>query len=132
MACSNHTLIAVLCGVLGALVACGAGSDVRAVAQDEVPALAGDPATLLLDVRTPEEYAQGHVPGALNIPYDELGERLDELGTPREVVVYCESGRRAGIGAEVLLEAGYAVGHLEGDMSGWRRAGLPIESAASP
>ena len=60
---------------------------------------------VLLDVRTAEEYAEGHLPGARNIPVQELATRLDELG-PREtrVAVYCHSGRRSAA-AEALLRA---------------------------
>ncbi len=85
---------------------------------------------LVLDVRTPEEYAEGHVPGALNIPHTEVAARLDELAPyrDREIVLYCRSGRRAGIAAEVLKEAGFSrLAHLSGDMPGWAARGLPVE-----
>jgi rhodanese-related sulfurtransferase len=85
---------------------------------------------LILDVRSPEEFAQGHVPGARNIPHDQLEARLAELGSDRgrNLVVYCESGRRAGIAEGTLLAAGFsAVHHLEGDMKAWREAGRPSE-----
>lgn len=84
------------------------------------------PNALLLDVRTPEEYAQGHVPGAVNIPYDEVADRLDELegGKERAIVVYCESGKRAGRAESTLAAQGYTnLHHLEGDMKAWRAAG---------
>lgn len=83
---------------------------------------------LILDVRSAEEFASGHVPGAVNIPHTELGARLDELGNDRAkpVVVYCERGRRAGTAADVLLEGGFGnVLHLAGDMSQWRSEGRP-------
>jgi len=85
---------------------------------------------LLIDVRTADEFGMGHVPGAINIPYTELAERLGE-GRPtyeKSVVVYCESGRRAGIAEGILRQAGIDnIRHLEGDMAAWRDAGLPIE-----
>ncbi len=87
-------------------------------------------APLVLDVRTPKEYAESHVPGAVNIRHDELAARLAEVsaGHDDEVVVYCESGRRAGMAEGVLKQAGFGrVLHLEGDMAGWRKAGLPRE-----
>ncbi len=92
--------------------------------------IASGEAPLFLDVRTPAEFAGGHVPGAINIPHDALPARTAELakheGEP--VVVYCESGRRAAIAAAALQQAGFAeVRHLAGDMSGWRAAGLPVE-----
>jgi len=75
-------------------------------------------APLILDVRTEEEYQSGHIQDALNIPYDQLGDRLAELGIEKsdEVVVYCRSGRRAGIAQALLQAQGYTqvrdlVGH---------------------
>ena len=84
-------------------------------------------APLVLDVRSPEEFASGHVPGARNVAYDEVATRLAELGPAREVVVYCERGPRAAKAAAVLASAGFEVRHLTGDMSGWREQGLPVE-----
>jgi rhodanese-related sulfurtransferase len=85
---------------------------------------------LLIDVRTADEFRMGHVPGAINIPYTELAERLGEVRPNHEkgVVVYCESGRRAGIAEGILRQAGLDnIRHLEGDMAAWRDSGLPIE-----
>jgi phage shock protein E len=62
----------------------------------------------VVDVRTPEEFASGHVPGAVNIPYEEIGKRTSEIGpTSTAVVLYCRSGRRSAIAAESLQKAGY-------------------------
>ena len=85
---------------------------------------------LILDVRTPEEFSRGHVPGAVNVPHSEVTGRLAELGEDRSrpVVVYCESGKRAGMAEGELLAAGFTdVQHLEGDMRAWRSAGRPTE-----
>jgi phage shock protein E len=92
-------------------------------------------APVVLDVRTPEEYAAGHIPGALNIPHTELASRLGELsaGKSEEIVVHCASGKRAGIAERVLLDAGYTrVRDLDGHMSGWREAGYPLERLPAP
>lgn len=111
-------------------LACGPAAGVGAVAPADVLArIEGGNAPLLLDVRTPAEFAAGHVPGAVNIPLDALGERLDDLAREldREVVVYCERGPRAARAAASLAAAGFsAVRHLEGHMSGWQDAGLPV------
>jgi phage shock protein E len=62
----------------------------------------------VVDVRTAEEFASGHVPGAINIPYDEIGKRASEIGPPSTpVVLYCRTGRRSGIAVEALQKAGY-------------------------
>ena len=86
-------------------------------------------APLVLDVRSPAEYAAGHIPGARNLPYQDMPEQLTTLSTFRddEVVVYCEVGVRAGIAQNLLVQAGFTqVRPLVGDMRGWREAELPI------
>ena len=73
---------------------------------------------LLLDVRTPEEFAGGHVTGALNIPVQVLGQRLGDLPKEREIVVYCQSGGRSARAAADLRRVGYTV-HDLGGMGNW-------------
>jgi phage shock protein E len=93
---------------------------------------AHDSALVVLDVRTPAEFAAGHVPGAINVPHDQVEARLAELASLRDkdVVVYCGSGRRAALALEVLGRHGYAkLKHLDGDMQGWVAAGRPVEKA---
>lgn len=85
-------------------------------------------APLILDVRTAEEFAEGHVPGAILIPHDQLADRLSELGGATEVVVYCHSGRRAGWAGQTLDQAGIGVSQLQGSWLGWQKAGLPVET----
>lgn len=86
------------------------------------------PAPLLLDVRTATEFAEGRVPGAINIPVQELEARLAELPRDRELVVYCRSGRRAATASALLREHGYTqVREMEGSLLAWREKGLPIE-----
>jgi rhodanese-related sulfurtransferase len=82
---------------------------------------------VLLDVRTPQEFAEGHIAGAVNVPYDLLATRLAEVPKNKDVVLYCRSGRRAGIAAEVLAANGYTrLSHLEGDMIAWTEKGRPV------
>jgi hydroxyacylglutathione hydrolase len=82
----------------------------------------------VLDVRTPEEYAEGHVPGAVNVPHDQLASRLAEVPKDKDVVVYCRSGRRSALATDVLAANGYTrVSHLEGDMQAWLARGRPVE-----
>ena len=80
---------------------------------------AGSP---VLDVRTPEEFAAGHVPGARNLPVQGLVARIGELG-PRDVpvVVYCRSGARSASAASMLRQAGYAEVIDVGPMSAFPR-----------
>jgi len=81
----------------------------------------------VLDVRTPQEYAEGHVPGAVNVPHDQLASRLAEVPKDKDVVIYCKSGRRSALAADVLAANGYSrLSHLEGDMNAWVAKGRPI------
>jgi rhodanese-related sulfurtransferase len=74
----------------------------------------------LLDVRSPEEYARGHLPGALNIPVQELDRRVAEVGpTDGELVVYCRSGHRSSRAAEILRQHGFSKVHNLGPMTAW-------------
>jgi rhodanese-related sulfurtransferase len=74
----------------------------------------------LVDVRTPEEFASGHLPGAVNIPVDELPRRFRELGEKQKpVVVYCRSGARSSRAEGVLEENGFQHVHNLGPMSAW-------------
>ncbi len=85
---------------------------------------------LILDVRTPQEFQAGHVPGAMNIPHTDLARRLDEVRQyqAKEVVVYCELGGRAGVAGKILQDAGFSrLRHLEGDMAAWRQQQRPTE-----
>jgi len=88
----------------------------------------GATAPYVLDVRTAEEFVAGHVPGAVNIPHDQIPARLAEVPKDRDVVLYCRSGRRAVLAGEVLADNGYArLEHLQGDMLGWVEQGRPVE-----
>lgn len=90
--------------------------------------LARDDAPLLLDVRTPEEFAQGHVPGAVLVPHDQLASRLDEIPRDRWVLVYCRSGKRADAAEAVLAGAGYEVRQIEGSWLRWQEENRPVET----
>lgn len=94
---------------------------------------ARDGLVTVIDVRPPEEYAQGHIPGALNIPLDRLEDRLGELPPDREIVAYCR-GPWCVLSFEAvsrLRQAGMAARRLEDGLPEWRRAGLPIDSGDS-
>ena len=64
---------------------------------------------IILDVRAQEEYDQGHIPGAIVIPHTEIETRAEEELTDKDqqILVYCRSGRRSKLAADVLLELGY-------------------------
>jgi rhodanese-related sulfurtransferase len=88
-----------------------------------------DKQVILLDVRTVEEFEEGHIPNAVNIPHKELEARLAELTGAKntQVVIYCRSGRRAEVAREVLVKNGFnELDHLSGDFNEWSSNNLPI------
>jgi glyoxylase-like metal-dependent hydrolase (beta-lactamase superfamily II)/rhodanese-related sulfurtransferase len=89
---------------------------------DECEGLLGD--AFVLDVREPEEYASGHIPGALNLPQADLASRLQEVPHDRSVVVVCEAGVRSYRSAQFLQQAGFEhVTSLRGGTADWRASG---------
>jgi rhodanese-related sulfurtransferase len=90
-----------------------------------------DAGALVLDVREPDEWAQGHVPGATLIPLGELAARTGELPRDRDIVVICRSGNRSAQGRDILLGAGFpSVTSVGGGIAAWSAAGLPVEPGA--
>ena len=81
---------------------------------------------LLIDVRTAEEFASGHIEGAVNIPVEEIAGRLDEIPIDVPVVVYCRSGNRSATASGILTEAGYSQVNDLGGIQEWTTQGLPV------
>jgi sulfur-carrier protein adenylyltransferase/sulfurtransferase len=92
----------------------------------------------LIDVRQPEEYAEGHLPGATSIPLGELPGRIDEIDRSKLTLVYCRSGGRAGNGTALLTQSGFEQAHNIGGImeynglvaSGAPEAGMAVYDAA--
>jgi rhodanese-related sulfurtransferase len=82
---------------------------------------------VLLDVRTPAEFASGHIPGSINIAVEELPQRLAEVPQGQPVIVYCRSGNRSANALRILAGAGYSPVYDLGGIIDWSAAGLPIE-----
>lgn len=83
-----------------------------------------------IDVRSEAEYQAGHVPGAINVPHNQIDSHLAQIKHLKDqpVLLYCRSGRRAGLAAATLSELGFSqLYHLEGDMQGWTKKQLPEE-----
>lgn len=90
----------------------------------------GDDAFMVLDVRTPGEFSEGHLRGARNIDFTspEFRDRVRSLNRNRTYLVYCRSGNRSGNALEVFRELGFAsVLHMDGGTLAWNAAGLPLE-----
>lgn len=109
-------LVRLACSALLALGVTACGAD--RIASADARRLVSEEGATLLDVRTPAEYASGHVEGAVNVPVDEVAARLSEIPRDVPVVVYCRSGARSARASSTLREAGYDV-HDLGPRSAW-------------
>ena len=98
------------------LTACGQDKEndqgaayVNITAEEAKQIMDSEEGYIILDVRTQEEYDQGHIPGAIVISHEEIAEKAEEVLTDKDqlILVYCRSGRRSKIAAEALLELGY-------------------------
>ncbi len=89
------------------------------------------PQPYLLDVRHPDEYQAGHIPGARLIPLGELPRRIKDLPRDREIICVCRSGNRSHAATQQLKAAGYNAVNLQGGMINWSRHGLPIKKGSS-
>jgi rhodanese-related sulfurtransferase len=81
---------------------------------------------LLVDVRSGFEFASGHIPGAINIPMEEIEARLDDLDVNLPIILICQSGKRARMSASLLEPCQRQIAVLEGGTKAWIQAGLPV------
>ncbi|MGO9438832.1 MAG: rhodanese-like domain-containing protein [Terracidiphilus sp.] len=80
----------------------------------------------LVDVRSPTEFASGHLPGAINIPLEQIELRTADLHTPAPVVLVCQAGTRARLAQALLTDTGRPLLVLEGGTDAWLKAGYPV------
>lgn len=78
----------------------------------------------LLDVRTPPEFAEGHIPGAINIPLDDLRERTSELPRDQKIATYCQVGQRGYLAARLLNQRGFDAANISGGYRLWTNSSL--------
>ena len=84
------------------------------------------PNLVILDVRTADEYAQGHLKGAINIPLSDLPVQIGELDRNRPILIYCRTGVRSAQASTILVNAGFTqVYDMEGGLNAWINAGYP-------
>lgn len=128
-------LLVVAIVATGGLLLAGGGDEAAATEgstsrlltpQQYVDQFADSPDHILIDVRTAQEFDGGHIPGAINIPVNEVGSRLAEISADQTVVVYCRTGNRSAQAADTLEANGYTVYDLGGIVD-WQAAGLPVE-----
>lgn len=87
---------------------------IKQISWEQINSLPQDGSTLLLDVRTPEEYKKGHLEGFQNIPLDELRDRLSTLNPEKPAILLCQSGLRSYLGCRILAQYGFSCSHVAG------------------
>ncbi len=99
----------------------------KVTAPELISIMAGKEPLTLIDVRTPEEYGQGHIPGAVLVPLDTLKDIKKLPGSDGRVIIYCRSGKRSLTAIGILAEKGITtVEELEGGINAWKEAGGPL------
>jgi rhodanese-related sulfurtransferase len=117
---------------LTVVVACGGTTTVEVEVISPAAAaeaIADTPSVVVIDVRTPEEFAEGHLDGARNIDVlaADFRDRVAELDRDSDYLIYCRSGSRSADAASVLEELGFAsVDEIDGGIVAWQGAGLPV------
>lgn len=126
-----NKLITSLLAVAGITASCFAQNKVKVVAPEEFQNLIkSDTTAYVLDVRTAEEYAEGHLEGAANLDWlqeEAFIKSAKALAKDRMYYVYCRSGRRSNATATKMQSLGFKVVDMRGGFLAWTEAGLPIE-----
>lgn len=105
-----------------------ARNEIKVISVDEAALLVKDKTVVVLDIRSPEEFSEGHIEGALNINYheDDFETQIAKLDRDTKYILHCHSGGRSGNTEKLLESLGFNnVNHLKSGISGWRKAGLP-------
>lgn len=103
---------------------------IQVISMEKFEKLSSKKKNMVLDVRTPEEVAEGHLPGAVNINFlgDNFSSELNNLNKNKTYLLYCRSGSRTRRAADQMQKAGFKkVYMLEGGITAWKEAGKPIE-----
>jgi rhodanese-related sulfurtransferase len=125
-------LLAALLGATALLAGCSSSTESSAVSTvppSEFVTAMSQPGTVIVDVRTPGEFAAGHVDGAVNIDVDsaDFGTQIAALPKETTYAVYCRSGRRSAIASDQMADAGFtSVVNLDGGVADLQAAGAPI------
>jgi phage shock protein E len=122
-------IVVVAAVILLVILATNGGSPAPAEISVADAATKRDQGAFILDVRTPEEWEQFHIPDSTLIPLDELEARVDEVPSDQEVVVVCRTGNRSQQGRGILKSAGFTqVSSMAGGVTEWQSEGYPIET----
>lgn len=126
-------LIAALTTVAVLVGACGGSTTARlelVSAPAAAETIADTPSVIVLDVRTPEEFAAGHIEGAVNIDFysPTFRDQLSVLDPGADYVLYCRSGNRSAQTVPILEDLGFgSVEEIDGGILAWQAAGLPLQ-----
>jgi rhodanese-related sulfurtransferase len=105
-------------------------TEIKLVTPEEMKELAKMDGVQLIDVRTPEEFEEGHIKGFQNINFmsDTFQEDIEKLDKTKPIIVYCKSGNRSGKSCEIMKEKGFVkIYDLEGGIEKWKYEGNEIE-----
>ena len=104
------------------LVGCQSNTEFKSVDAQQFAEVIANKDVQLVDARTPEEYSEGHIPGAVNIDVKsaDFDAQIAQLDTSRPVAVYCRSGRRSKLAAERMTNAGLQVTELSEGILSWK------------
>ena len=121
------TLALLLAGVTVLLTACGSGGNkVTNLNVSDFDSKIKDPSVVILDVRTPAEFQEGHIQSAINIDFEasNFESEVKKLDKSKSYAVYCRSGRRSGLATEIMARDGFkSVFNLNGGIIDWQSSG---------
>ena len=121
------TFLALLALIAVSVSLCLAAGTIDITSTEAKALLAKNKQVVLLDVRTPEEFRQAHLRGALLIPLAELQKRVSEIPRDRPLLVYCAVGARSSTAAAILASKGHReIYHMSDGLVGWYKQGFPI------
>lgn len=126
---SHYALVGLMVALFVAFVITELQRSGKSVSPQSLTALVNSHNALVIDVRDPAEFKQGHITGSENVPYSRIGERAAELkkDLDRPIVIVCKMGQVAGSAVQQLKAAGLTqVYKLDGGISGWKSASLPL------
>ena len=124
-------LLVAVVALVGALVltSCSSGSSVTTVGAQDFIAKSAQPGVVVIDVRTPAEFAEGHVDGAINVDVEAatFDAQIAQLDKGTTYAVYCRTGRRSGVATDAMGASGFtSVYNLDGGVADLQAAGAPI------
>lgn len=128
----SHVLLAVVAAAALLLASCSSGgAEVTTIGADELVSTTNDTTAVVVDVRTPPEFAAGHIEGAVNIDVESpsFDAQVAELDPEAAFVVYCQSGNRSRVAADRMVDAGFTeVYNVDAGIATISAAGIPLVS----